>query len=113
LGWVRTSIHISYRSSWTSQLRNETPQFGRPAGAKVGSELGFSDGTRASGAITLPGGVLEYDGTIRTHGKSGGLVLPVTGGAGAFTGATGSYTLTGSGQTHSRTALLILRLRYR
>lgn len=104
--WVRTSTHATRgRSSWTSRLENETPQFGKPAGATVGSELGFSDGYRTSGAIRLPGGVLEFGGPVKPKGN---LRLAITGGAGAFAGATGSY----SRRTGTR-ALLLLQVRYR
>ena len=111
--WLRTSVHVTgTRSSWTSRLTNETPQFGKPAGAKVGTELGFADGSQASGAITLPGGLVEYDGKVKRHGKSQVLVIPVTAGTGTFAGATGTYTLSGGDQTHSRNGLLVLRLRH-
>lgn len=112
--WVQTSIHVTgNRSSWTSRLKNEMPQLGKPAGAPVGRELGFSDGSRASGALTLPGGVVEYSGTIKRHGQSGGLVVPVIDGTGSFAGATGTYTFIGRDQIHSKNALLVLHLRSR
>jgi hypothetical protein len=111
--WLRTSVHVTgTRSSWTSRLTNETPQFGKPSGAKVGTELGFADGSLVSGAITLPDGLLEYGGRIKLHGKSQGLVIPVTAGTGSFAGAKGTYTLSGGNQTHSRNGLLVLRLRH-
>jgi hypothetical protein len=112
--WLRTSIHVTgSRSSWTSRLTNETSQFGRPAGAKVGTELGFSDGSHASGVITLPGGLVQYGGRLKHHGKSTSLVIAVTGGTGSFAGATGSYTFSGGDQAHSRNGLLVIRLHVR
>lgn len=112
--WVQTSIHTSgARGSWTSRLDNETRQFGKPAGATVGNELGFSEGSRASGVIKLPGGVLEYAGTMKRAPDKKGVKLSITSGSGDFAGARGSYTLLGGDKTHPNDAILVLRLRYR
>ena len=111
--WVQTSIHTSgARASWTSRLENETRQFGKPAGAPVGNELGFSEGSRASGVVKLPGGVLEYAGTMKRVAGKGGVKLSITDGSGAFADAKGSYTLFGGDKTHPNDAILVLRLRY-
>ena len=112
--WVQTSIHTTAtRASWTSRLRNETPQFGKPAGATVGSELGFSDSSRASGVITLPGGVLQYTGKTKRGAGKAGAKLSITSGSGAYSGAKGSYTLFGGDKQHPYSAILVLRLQYR
>jgi len=109
LVWIRTSNHPSgQKRSWTSRLLNATPQFGRPAGVKVGAEVGLSHGPQYVGGIKLPGGVLEYSGKPKHLPKHGGIVIPVVDGSGIFTGVTGTYTRS-DGETH---ATVVLRLQY-
>ena len=86
--WVQTSNHPNgKRASWTSQLLNATQQFGKPAGAKVGAEVGISHGAQFVGGIKLPGGVLSYSGKARHLPHHGGIVVPIVEGSGAFAGA--------------------------
>lgn len=107
--WVQTSNHSNgTRSSWTSQLLNATPQFGKPAGAKVGAEVGISHGAQFVGGIKLPGGVLTYSGRVKRLPRHGGIVIPVVQGSGAFDGATGTYTRSESGSTTT----VVIRLQY-
>ena len=106
--WVQTSNHPNgKRASWTSQLLNATPQFGKPAGVKVGAEVGISHGAEFVGGIKLPGGVLTYSGKVRRLPHHAGIVVPVVEGSGAFTGVRGTYTRTDGGTT-----LVVLRLQY-
>ena len=110
---VRTSNHPDRkRSSWTSNLVNEIPQFGRPVGSKVGGEVGFSHGAHYVGAIKLPGGVLEYSGRAKHLPRNAGTVIPVVGGSGAFSGVTGTYTLYRGDKFHPTASVLVLRLQY-
>lgn len=111
--WIQTSSHPSgKKGSWTSQLLNETRQFGKPAGAKVGAEVGFSHGAQFVGGIKLPGGVLEYSGKVRHLPRHAGIVLPVIDGSGAFAGVTGSYTRYDGDRTHPNNTVVVLRLQY-
>ena len=106
--WVQTSNHPNgKRASWTSQLLNATRQFGKPAGTKVGAEVGISHGTEFVGGIKLPGGVLTYSGKARHLPQHGGIVIPVVEGSGTFAGATGTYT-----RTDGSTTIVVLRLQY-
>lgn len=111
--WIQTSSHPSGKKlSWSSQLFNETRQFGKPAGAKVGAEVGFSHGTQFVGGIKLPGGVLEYSGKVRHLPRHGGIVLPVVDGSGTFAGVTGTYTRSSGDQMHPNATIVVLRLQY-
>jgi hypothetical protein len=108
LVWVQTSSHPNGKQgSWTSQLLNATRQFGKPAGVKVGAEVGISHGSNYVGGVKLPGGVLEYSGKVRHLPRDGGIVVPVVDGSGTFAGVTGTYTRSGSHPT-----IVVLRLRY-
>lgn len=111
LVWIQTSDHPSGKKrSWTSQLLNATPQFGKPAGAKVGAEVGFSHGARYVGGVKLPGGVLEYSGKAKQLPRHGGIAIAVVDGSGTFAGVKGTYTLSAGDGTQSK--LLVLRLQY-
>jgi hypothetical protein len=111
LVWVQTSNHPDgKRVSWTSQLFNETRQFGRPAGTKVGAEVGVSHGAQYLGGIKLPGGVLEYSGKVKHLPHHGGIVVPVVDGSGAFAGVTGTYTRSDGDSTHPNSTIVVLRL---
>ena len=77
-----------------SSLRNERPQFGKPKGARVGSEVAiYTFESLAIGTVrvttTFPGGTIRssdrraYEGCCATQSQ-------VTGGTGAFAGARGT-----------------------
>jgi uncharacterized membrane protein len=75
-------------------LLNAAAQFGKPAGAKVGSDHGtmtFTSKTAAlfKGSATLPGGTVTLDGKVSGTSDGKSLVIPVTGGTGRFKGAHG------------------------
>jgi len=111
LVWIQTSDHPSGKKrSWTSELMNAGRQFGKPAGVKVGAEVGFSHGADYVGGVKLPGGVLEYSGKARHLPGDGGIVIPVVDGSGAFAGVKGTYTLSDRDGAHNK--LLVLRLQY-
>lgn len=111
--WVQTSNHPNgKRGAWTSQLLNETRQFGKPAGAKVGAEVGISHGSQFVGGIKLPGGVLEYSGKARHLPRHAGIVVPVVDGSGAFAGVKGTYTRSDGDTAHPGATIVVLRLQY-
>jgi hypothetical protein len=75
-------------------LLNAAPQFGKKAGAKVGSDRGtmtFTSKTSArfDGVATLPGGTLTLKGPVAGAQDGKSIVIPVTGGTGRFKGAHG------------------------
>jgi hypothetical protein len=110
--WVQTSNHPNgAKGAWTSQLLNETRQFGKPAGAKVGAEVGISHGTQFVGGIKLPGGVLEYSGKVK-HLPRGAIAVPVVDGSGAFAGVTGTYTRSKGDKAHPSSTIVVLELQY-
>jgi hypothetical protein len=110
--WVQTSNHPNgKKGSWTAQLLNATPQFGRAAGTKVGAEVGLSHGTQFVGGIKLPGGVLEYSGKVK-HLPRGALAVPVVDGSGAFAGVTGTYTRSHGDKAHPNSTVVVLSLQY-
>jgi hypothetical protein len=110
--WVQTSNHPNgKKGAWTSQLLNETPQFGRPAGAKVGAEVGISHGGQFVGGIKLPGGVLEYSGRVK-HLPRGAISVGVVDGSGAFAGVTGTYTRSKGDHAHPGATVVVLQLQY-
>jgi Dirigent-like protein len=76
----------------TSILRNEVAQFGRPKGARVGTDsytITFTSPTRGQIKITvkLPGGTLRAEGRTSLTGSAD---VSVVGGTGAFAGARGT-----------------------
>src|SRR5579864_1332945 len=83
----------------SDQLLNIGAQFGKTAGTAVGSDrvtitiTGAHTGTVA-GVATLPGGTIRFSGAV----GSNDLVtsLKVTGGTGAFAGAQGTFTQSGT-----------------
>lgn len=110
--WVQTSNHPNgKKEAWTSQLLNETRQFGKPAGAKVGAEVGISHGTQFVGGIKLPGGVLEYSGKVK-HLPRGAIAVPVVDGSGTFAGVTGTYTRSKGDKAHPSSTIVVLELQY-
>jgi hypothetical protein len=91
------------------RLLNVVPQFGRNAGAAVGTEhssLELPSRTMAvvSGVVTLPDGTIAYRG----RGRLGSNVpIPVVGGTGRFAGARGTLTV-GNGTSPLNTYRLTL-----
>jgi Dirigent-like protein len=87
------------------RLLNAKAQFGRKKGARVGSDSGTLTFTGAhtatfKGKADFPGGTLTLSGGVYTL-QNGDLVIPVTGGTGAFEGMTGTLTV-GTGKNHVR-----------
>lgn len=110
--WIQTSNHPNgKKTAWTSQLLNETRQFGKPAGAKVGAEVGISHGSQFVGGIKLPSGVLEYSGKV-THLPRGAIAVPVVDGSGSFAGVTGTYTRRHGDTAHPHSTIVVLQLQY-
>jgi hypothetical protein len=98
----------------TSRLLNAVPQFGKRRGAAVGSDRGtltFQSGRSVTinGVAKLPGGTLVVHGKVRI--LANGLVLPVSGGTGAFRGAHGTVTTSPLTKDGKR-ALNVYRLKY-
>jgi hypothetical protein len=94
-----------------SQLLNERPQFGKPKGAVVGSDVTTATYVSASvgdvkATVRLPGGTLRVAGRFRTGGP-GKTTVRVTGGTGAFRGARGTCTVS---QQRGLRALNVYRL---
>jgi hypothetical protein len=111
--WIQTSSHPNGKKrAWTSQLLNETRQFGKAAGVKVGAEVGISQGSEFTGGIKLPGGVLSYSGKVKHLPQHGGIVVPVVEGSGAFAGVKGTYTRSDGDSTHPNGTVVVLRLQY-
>jgi hypothetical protein len=84
------------------RLLNTAVRFGKPKGAKVGTDKGTMTFTSATTAKFLGTAVLP-DGTLKLRGKvqplpGGGIVIPVVAGTGRYAGATGSV-LVGPGET--------------
>ena len=94
------------------RVLNAAPQFGKPAGAVVGSDTGtFTYGANAVtfvGSVTLPGGKLIIKGPVQFRSTTS-YVLPVTAGTGAFKGAHGTLTVSGGS---AKRALNVYRLSY-
>ena len=81
-----------------SNLRNDLPQFGKPKGALVGSDvatLTFESLTVGEVKVTakLPGGTLRASGRV-SHGRDARATIRVTGGTGVFAGARGTVSST-------------------
>ena len=75
-----------------SSLRNEVPQFGKPKGAVIGSDVStFTVVSLTTGDVTvaakLPGGTLRAAGRIRQRDRL--QRIRVVGGTGVFAGARG------------------------
>ena len=85
---------------YRNRLLNATRQFGRPAGAVVGSDRGTMTFTSAhtaryAGVAVLPGGTLQLEGrVIALTGRR--IAIPVAGGTGRFAAARG-YVVVGPG----------------
>jgi autotransporter-associated beta strand protein len=90
---------------YRDRLVNAKAQFGKKKGTSVGTDSGTLTFTGAhtatySGTTRLPGGTLILSGGAYTL-QNGDLVIPVTGGTGAFDGMTGTLTV-GKGRNHVR-----------
>jgi hypothetical protein len=75
-------------SATSDRLLNPVAQFGRPAGAVVGSDQARATATSKTtysvkGTVTLPGGTLILGGPVRPR-PGGGAIFQVTGGTGIF-----------------------------
>jgi len=84
---------------YRDKLVNAAPQFGKKAGAEIGSDSGTMTFTgahtaRFSGTAILPGGTLTLSGSV--YSSPQGLVVPITGGTGAYAHYKGTL-LVGSG----------------
>ncbi len=84
-------------------LTNRTAQFGKKKGKPVAYDAGTlvytsSTDTKITVVATFPGiGTITYRGPFATQ-KNGLTVVPISGGTGAFKGATGTVTI-GKGST--------------
>ena len=90
--------------SSTDRLLNARSQFGKPSGARVGSDHGSFTYTSThsatyAGETSLPGGTLTVRGAVlvRADGRE---MIPIVGGSGAYRGATGFVTI-GPGKTRA------------
>ena len=78
-----------YQSGW---LYNGVKQFGKKAGAKVGTDrsvfvLRSAKTLYGSGTATLPGGTIHFQGVAIV--ENGAFAIPVTRGTGLYAGAKG------------------------
>ena len=83
-------------------LLNATPQFGKAANARVGTDSGTMTFTSANtarmkGVTTLPDGTISFEGEV-TVLPNKNLSVPVVGGTGKYANASGTL-LVGSGTT--------------
>jgi hypothetical protein len=79
-----------------TSLFNRRPQFGRPAGVKIGtdqSQLTFVTETVANvvGSAHLPGGTVRFQGRFSVV-TTGTIKLVITGGTGKYVGARGTMS---------------------
>jgi hypothetical protein len=86
-------------------LLNAAAQFGKKAGAKVGSDGGTMTYTsdhsaKFLGTARLPGGTLTLKGQVLAASDGKSLVIPITGGTGRFEGVHGTV-LVGPGAKRS------------
>ena len=85
------------RIVYRDKLLNAVRQFGKPRGARVGSDQGTMTFTsphtaRFDGSARLPGGSVRIKGNVRPI-AGGGIRIPVAGGTGRYSGATGTLTV--------------------
>ena len=95
--------------SGRSRLLNVVPQFGKGAGATVGTDVSTLTVTSrtmgiVSGVATLPGGTLRFEGTGRLGSSD---PIRVVGGTGRFAGAHGTL-VSGGGNSPLNTYRLTL-----
>lgn len=84
------------RSVGSSTLFNGVAQFGKKAGAKVGTDksvfvLRNAKTLYGSGTASLPGGTLHFQGVAKV--RDGVFAIPVTRGTGVFAGAKGQLLI--------------------
>jgi hypothetical protein len=96
---------------YRDKLVNAAPQFGKKTGVAVGSDSGTMTftGTHTAtfkGEAVLPGGTLTLSGSVYTSPE--GLVVPVTGGTGAFAHYKGTL-LVGSGNKRVANTYRLIR----
>jgi hypothetical protein len=77
-----------------SQLSNVARQFGKPAGAVVGHDIGTivlrsARAGRATGVATFPGGTIRFQGVVRVTDTGAGS-FEVVGGTGRYAKARGT-----------------------
>jgi hypothetical protein len=80
-----------------NKLTNAVRQFGKPKGARVGTDSGtvtFTSPTTArfDGVARLPGGTIKLRGNVRPL-ADGGIQIPIAGGTGRYAAATGTVTV--------------------
>ena len=95
---------------YRDRLLNAKAQFGKKRGASVGTDSGTLTFTSAhtatfKGEAKLPGGTLMLSGGVYTL-QNGDLVIPVSGGTGAYAGVTGTLTV-GTGKNHVRNTYML------
>jgi hypothetical protein len=95
-------------------LTNRTAQFGKQKGKPVAYDVGrivytSPKDTRITVIATFPGlGTITYRGPFETR-KDGNTVLQISGGTGAFKGATGTVTIGNGATTAPNTYVVHLR----
>jgi dirigent-like protein len=80
-----------------NKLTNAVRQFGKPKGARVGTDSGTVTFTSANtarfdGVARLPGGTIKIRGNLRPL-ANGGIQIPIAGGTGRYARATGTVTV--------------------
>jgi hypothetical protein len=98
-------VNAGDRIAFRDMLLNRRPLFGRKKGKAVAHDVGTMVYTSAVDPTIDVVVTFEGIGTIHYHGlfvprSDGTTVIPVTGGTGAFAGATGTVTL-GKGTTRA------------
>jgi hypothetical protein len=88
------------------RLLNLVDQLGQPAGAIVGREsiVVHLTGPRTGvvqGSASFPGGTLTVGGLLKLPGPGRGIVMPIAGGSGAFSGAKGTLYVNRMISAHS------------
>jgi hypothetical protein len=96
---------------YRDKLVNARAQFGKKKGVKIGSDHGKITFTGAhtatfEGEAALPGGTLTLSGSVYTTRQ--GLVVPVTGGTGAYAHVHGTL-LVGAGTKRARNTYRLIR----
>jgi hypothetical protein len=103
-------VNSGDRKTYRNVLVNAVAQFGKPKGARVGTDSGTLTFTgahtaRYAGTARLPGGTLIVRGAVKPVGQND-LQIAVVGGTGRFASARGTLTVGPGG----RQALNVYRL---